>query len=67
MISYKPKNSQQQKIKSKNKERIDVIREELKELSYKLSRIKRNQKISLSDRKQKGFIRIKKTESILMN
>ena len=34
----KSKNNQQQKIKSKNKERIDVIREELKELSYKLSK-----------------------------
>ena len=33
---YKSKNNQQQKIKSKNKERIYVIREELKELSYKL-------------------------------
>ena len=41
------KNNQQQKIKSKNKKRIDVIREELEELSYKLSKnelkeIKRN-------------------------
>ena len=27
------KNNQQQKIKSKNKKRIDIIREELKELS----------------------------------
>ena len=35
---YKSKNNQQQKIKSKNKERIDAIREELKELSYKLSK-----------------------------
>ena len=35
---YKSKNNQQQKIKSKNKERIYVIREELKELSYKLSK-----------------------------
>ena len=34
----KSKNNQPQKIKSKNKERIDVIREELKELSYKLSK-----------------------------
>ena len=31
-------NSQQQKIKSKNKKRIDIIREELKESIYKLSR-----------------------------
>ena len=35
---YKSKHNQQQKIKSKNKERIDVITEELKELSYKLSK-----------------------------
>ena len=35
---YKSKNDQQQKIKSKNKKRIDVIREELKELSHKLSK-----------------------------
>ena len=32
------KNNQPQKINSKNKERIDVIREELKELGYKLSK-----------------------------
>ena len=32
------KNNQQQKIKSKNKKRIDIIKEELKELSYKLSK-----------------------------
>ena len=32
------KNNQQQKIKSKNKKRIDIIREELKGLSYKLSK-----------------------------
>ena len=31
-------NNQQQKIKSKNKKRIDIIREELKESGYKLSR-----------------------------
>ena len=37
---HKSKNNQQQKIKSKNKERIDVIREELKKLSYKLSKSK---------------------------
>ena len=44
---YKTENNQQEQIKSKNKERIDVIREELNELSYKLSKselkeIKRN-------------------------
>ena len=32
------KDNQQQKIKSKNKKRIDIIREELKELSYKLAK-----------------------------
>ena len=32
------KNNQQQKTKSKNKKRIDIIREGLKELSYKLSK-----------------------------
>ena len=31
-------NNQKQKIESKNKKRIDIIREELKDLSYKLSR-----------------------------
>ena len=35
---YKSKNNQKQKIKSKNEERIYVIREELEELSYKLSK-----------------------------
>ena len=35
---YKTENNQQQQIKSKNKGRIDVMREELKELSYKLSK-----------------------------
>ena len=32
------KDNQQEKIKSKNKKRIDIIREELKELSYKLAK-----------------------------
>ena len=35
---YKSKNNQPQKVKSKNKERIGIIREELKKLSYKLSK-----------------------------
>ena len=34
----KRKNNQQQQIKSKNKERIEVIREQFKELAYKLSK-----------------------------
>ena len=33
-------NNKQQNIKSKNEERINTIREELKDLSYKLSRSK---------------------------
>ena len=43
---YKNKNNQQQKIMSKIKERIDVVREKLKELTFK-KRIKRNKKESL--------------------
>ena len=34
----KQKNNQQQQIISKNKERIEIIRSELKELSYKFLR-----------------------------
>ena len=34
----KSKNNQQQQIKSKNKERIEVIREQFKELAYKFSK-----------------------------
>ena len=34
----KSNNNRQQEIKSKNKKRIGIIREELKELSYKLSK-----------------------------
>ena len=37
LISQKQENNQQQ-IKSKNKERIEVIREQLRELAYKLSK-----------------------------
>ena len=32
------KNNKQQKIKSKNKKTVDIIREELEELSYQLSK-----------------------------
>ena len=34
----KSNNNRQQEIKSKNRKRIGIIREELKELSYKLSK-----------------------------
>ena len=37
-IKKKSKNNQQQQIKSKNKKRIEVIREQFKELAYKLSK-----------------------------
>ena len=56
---YKPKNNQQQQIRSKNKERVDVIREELKELSFKLSKSELKEFIRKTKRE--------KTESILMN
>ena len=61
----KNKNNQQQKIKSKNKKRIYIIREELKELSYKLSKselkeIKKNlydieKKINLNKKNPKNI------------
>ena len=35
---HKSKNNKQQEIKSKNKKKIGIIREELKELSYKFSK-----------------------------
>ena len=35
---HESKNNKQQEVKSKNKKRIGIIREELKELSYKLSK-----------------------------
>ena len=38
LTSKKKKNNQQQQIISKNKERIEIIRSELKELGYKLLR-----------------------------
>ena len=64
---YKSKNNQQQKIKSKNKERIDVIREELKELSYKLSKseLKEIKKNLYQIEKKKGLLNSKKTRKYL--
>ena len=62
----KSKNNQQQQIKSKNKERIEVIREQFKELAYKLSKselkeIKRHLYVMEN---KKRFLRIKKTPEI---
>ena len=64
---YKSKNNQQQKIKSKNKEKIDVIREELKELSYKLSKseLKEIKKNLYQIENKKSLLESKK--NILMN
>ena len=63
----KSKNNQQQQIKSKNKERIEVIREQFKELAYKhskseLKEIKRHLYVVEN---KKRFIRIKKTQKYL--
>ena len=57
----KIKNNQQQ-IKSKNKERIKVIREQFKELAYKLSKseLKEIKRRLYMVEYKKGFIRIKK-------
>ena len=62
-----PKNNQSQKTMSNNKERIGIIREELKELSYKLSKgelkeIKKrlyeieNKKDSLGSKKNRRYL-----------
>ena len=47
---------------NKNKTRIEKIRERTKKLQHKFSRqeLKEIKRISLRDRKQKGFFRIKK-------
>ena len=59
---HKSKNNQQQKIKSKNEKRIEIIREELKELSYKLSKseLKEIKKNFYEIENKKKLIRIKK-------
>ena len=59
---YKSKNNQQQEIKSENKERIDVIREKLKELSYKLSKseLKEIKKNLYKIENKKGLLEQKK-------
>ena len=63
------KNNQTQKIKSKNKERIDVIREELKELGYKLPKgeLKEIKKNLYKTENKKGLLESKKLEDILIN
>ena len=64
---HKSKNNKQQEIKSKNKKRIGIIREELKELSYKFSKGELNEikrKLYEIENKKK-LIRIKKTNKYL--
>ena len=65
---YTSKNNQQQKINTKNKEKIDVIREELKELSYKLSKseLKEIKKNLYKIENKKGLLELKK-KNISMN
>ena len=60
-------NNQQQKIESKNKKRINTIREELKDLSYKLSRseLKEIKKNLYNIEKRKQFESKKKTKRYL--
>ena len=61
----KSKNNQQQQIKSKNKERIEIIREQLRELAYKLSKIELKEiKKHLYKIEKKRLIRIKKTQKV---
>ena len=64
---YKSKNNQQQKIKSKNKERIDVIRDELKELSYELSKreLQETKKNLYQMENKKSLLNLKKTRKYL--
>ena len=58
----KAKIANNKKIKSKNKERIEVIREELKELSYKLSKseLKEIKKNLYKIENKKGLLQLKK-------
>ena len=66
---HKSKNNQQQKIKSKNKKRVNVITEELKELSYKLSKseLKEIKKNLYQIENKKGLLELKIPKTILMN
>ena len=63
----KSKNNQPQKIKSKNKERIDVIGEELTEFSYKLSKseLKEIKKNLYMIENKKGLLKSKKPRKYL--
>ena len=65
-----PKNNQSQKTMFNNKERIDIIREELKELAYKLSKSKSKEikrRLYMVENKKSLLNSKKKTERIWMN
>ena len=64
---HKNKNNKQQEIKSKNKKRIGIIREELNELSYKFSKteLKEIKRKLYEIENKKKLIRIKKTNKYL--
>ena len=61
-----PKNNQSQKTISNNKERIGIIREELKELAYKLSKgeLKEVKKRLYEIENKKGSLGSKKNQKI---
>ena len=61
-----PKNNQSQKIMFNNKERVGIIREELKELSYKLSNgeLKEIKKKLYDIENKKGSLGLKKKQKI---
>ena len=62
-----PKNNQSQKTMSNNKEKIGIIREELKELAYKLSKseLKEIKKCLYIVENKKVFLNSKKTRKYL--
>ena len=64
---HKSKNNKQQEITSKNKKRVGIIREELKELSYKFSKseLKEIKRKLYEIENKKKLIRIKKTNKYL--
>ena len=65
----KSKNNQQRQIKSTNKERIEVIGEQFKELAYKLSKseLKEIKRRLYMVENKKGLLGSKNPESIFMN
>ena len=64
LLSALNESKKHEKIKSKNKERIDVIREEPKELSYKLSKgeLKEIKKNLYKIENKKGLLKLKKPQ-----